>query len=303
MIPALLATIAFALSITCGHRSARLLGGAEANFWRLVLATVLLGLWAFVFGEGMHGSAFFLFVISGVIGIGIGDSALFQAFPRLGSRLTALVLQCLSVIFAGVIEWGWLGTRLSVAEMICDGLILAGVGVALTPLEHLRRERSELLLGLSYCTLAAFGNGFGMVISRKAFASQGGQAIDGGTAAFQRLTGGLLFTALVLLVVRRKHMTAWVVGGKSHESPSLERWRKAAIWVAANGFFGMTLGVSCLLWALKSTPTATVQTIVALTPLAVIPLARVMENERVPPRSLAGALVAVAGTIALLFVR
>jgi drug/metabolite transporter (DMT)-like permease len=112
---ALLCTLLFSVSITCGHRSAKLIGGTEANFWRLTLAGLLLGIWAYAFGVGTGGDAFFLFFLSGAVGIGIGDVALFQTLPRLGSRLTSLLIGCLSAPFAALLEWLWLKTSLSTA--------------------------------------------------------------------------------------------------------------------------------------------------------------------------------------------
>ena len=50
MIAAFLATLLFAVSAICGHRSARQIGGVEANFWRITLATIFLALWANIFG-------------------------------------------------------------------------------------------------------------------------------------------------------------------------------------------------------------------------------------------------------------
>ena len=100
MFAALLCTLLFSVSITCGHRSAKLIGGTEANFWRLSLAALLLGVWAYAFGIGANGAAFPLFFLSGAIGIGIGDVAFFQSLPRLGSRLTALLIGCLSAPLA-----------------------------------------------------------------------------------------------------------------------------------------------------------------------------------------------------------
>ena len=35
MFAAFLTTILFSISVVCGHRSAKLIGGTEANFWRL----------------------------------------------------------------------------------------------------------------------------------------------------------------------------------------------------------------------------------------------------------------------------
>ena len=79
MIAALAASILFAASITCGHRAAKLIGGASANFWRLVIATILLGIWSFGFGIGLGGAGFTFFFVSGLLGFGVGDVALYQA--------------------------------------------------------------------------------------------------------------------------------------------------------------------------------------------------------------------------------
>src|SRR5262249_46810521 len=53
MLPAFLTTILFAISAVSANRSTRLLGGVAANFWRISLATLLLGLWAHTLGSGV----------------------------------------------------------------------------------------------------------------------------------------------------------------------------------------------------------------------------------------------------------
>jgi len=73
--------------------------GTEANFWRLAVATALLAIWAHTYGQGLRGDSFALFLISGVIGVG-ADVFLFQALPRLGSRLSLLIIQCFSALSA-----------------------------------------------------------------------------------------------------------------------------------------------------------------------------------------------------------
>src|SRR4029077_8969343 len=125
--PAFLTTILFSISVVCGHRSAKLIGGTEANFWRLTTATFLLGIWAYGHGIGLAGDAFPIFFLSGIMGIGVGDVALFQALPRLGSRLSLLLIQCLTAPFGALIEWGWLGTTLSTWQIVCGLAILVGV--------------------------------------------------------------------------------------------------------------------------------------------------------------------------------
>jgi drug/metabolite transporter (DMT)-like permease len=305
MLPAFFATFCFALSAVCGHRAAKMIGGVETNFWRLVLATLCLAAWAFTFGGGLRGEAFPAFALSGLVGIGLGDVALYAALPRLGSRLTSLLLQCLTTPFAAAIEWLWLGTRLTWAEFLCDVIILVGVSLALTPATHRDLWRGRMGQGLAFVTFAALGNATGMVLSRKAYgvAVQAGEVIDGGTAAFQRLIGGLFLAGLFLLIARHKEVRAHVHEPRLSSSALREKWRFAWPWVLANGTFGMTLGVTCLQWALKTTPAAIVSPIIAITPLLVIPLAWRFEGERPAARSLIGGLIAVAGAVALAVVR
>ena len=69
MFPAFLTTILFSISVVCGHRSAKLIGGTEANFWRLTCATMFLSVWAFGFGIGLGGDAFLVFLVSGIVGL------------------------------------------------------------------------------------------------------------------------------------------------------------------------------------------------------------------------------------------
>src|SRR5688572_29913152 len=105
MFPAFLSTILFSISAVSANRTAKILGGTEANFWRLVVALIFLAAYAHLLGAGLSGGAFHIFFLSGVIGFGVGDIALFQALPRLGSRLTILIVHCLASPFAATTEW------------------------------------------------------------------------------------------------------------------------------------------------------------------------------------------------------
>jgi drug/metabolite transporter (DMT)-like permease len=301
VLAAILTTFLFATSVVCATQSAKLLGGTEANFWRLALATGFLAIWAYSFGQGASGDSFPVFLTSGVIGVG-ADVFLFQALPRIGSRLSLLIIQCFSAIFAAALEWLWLGTRLTPSQAAACAVILVGVAVALAPGEHLKVPRARLTAGIAFGMLAAFGNGFGAVLSRKAYAvaALARQDIDGATAAYQRLIGGLFVAAVCLLVVKRREVLAQMTNAPPPRVPGMEKWRRAWPWVLANGFAGQTLGVTCYQWALKTTPTGLVLAIVATAPLVVIPFARVFEYEPIAPRSVIGGVVAVGGAILLI---
>ena len=296
----------FTISVTSGHRTAKLIGGVEANFWRLALATVFLGFGPTPAAADWLAMRFTFSFISGVVGIGVGDAGLFQALPRLGSRLTLLILQCLTAPLAAMIEWLWLGTTLGLPQIGCMILILAGVGLALLPGDHLTIPHRTLTVGVLFALMGAVGNGAGAVLSRGAYsvAHASGQTIDGGTAAFQRILGGLFVAAILLLVAKRQFIRLPENAGGAFETTSArDKWRRIWPWVVINSLAGQTLGVSCMQWALETTPTGIVMSIVALTPLTVIPFARVFENEKITARSLVGAAIAVSGVVGLTWMK
>ena len=302
MVAAILTTILFAVSAVCAHQSARRIGGTEANFWRLTVACIVLGAWAFGWGAGLSGDALQAFVLSGVVGIGLGDVAYFQALPRMGSRLTVLFVQCLMAPSGALIEWLWLGTPLTSRQILFGLVTVAGVAIAVAPEDHRRLPREKLLVGASFAALAALGTAGGAVISRKAYeiVHATHEHLDPVSAGFQRVTGGILLAGIWLLIVKRPGFRPQAsVPGEPAESPSRNKWRHVWLWVIANGLAGQTIGVSCMQKALETTPTGVVLAIIATTPVAVIPMAYVVEGERPSWRALIGACVAVAGVIGL----
>jgi drug/metabolite transporter (DMT)-like permease len=278
-------------------------GGTEANFWRLVAATVLLGLWAHLFGQGLGGVSFPLFLLSGIVGVG-ADVFLFQSYPLLGARLTILIIQCGAALIGAVVEWLWKDARLTVWQMAGGATILAGVALALAPGKHLTMTRRQLQAGIVLSVFGAFGNGFGAVLSRQAYAvaEQAHENISAPTAAYQRLVGGLLVTAVCLLAVAWHRSRA---AGASRPRAGLsraERWRLAWPWVLANAVAGQMIGVSCYQWALKTTKTGLVLAVVSTVPLVIMPFSSLIEGEKMTRRSICGGVLAVLGAIILVTV-
>ena len=131
MFASALTTVFFSFSVIFAARSSKVLGSGSANLIRITIATLLLGIWSHGFGAGIQGPGFPWFFLSGVIGFGLGDMALFGALPRVGPRLAILLTQCLAAPIAALVEWCWLGTELHSRELGCAAVILAGTGLAL----------------------------------------------------------------------------------------------------------------------------------------------------------------------------
>jgi drug/metabolite transporter (DMT)-like permease len=299
MFAAFLAAFFFALNATCASHSVRAMGSLRANLGRLVVAALLLGLFAHTVGQGFASASLGWFLLSGVIGMGLGDLGVYAALPLLGSRLTVLMTQCLAAPIAALGEWLWLGTRLTSVQIFWGSIILVGVAVAIMPSKSSPPRVRVRPIGFVFGLVAAAGQGFGALVSRKGVtvASAAGEHVANATfglnAAYHRILAGLVFTALWFLVMRllRREPDAPILG-------PAER-RASRLWVLANGLAGPVAGVGCYQWALATTPGGLVLPIAATAPLLSIPIAFWLEGDRPTRRSIIGAVIAVAGCVAL----
>ncbi len=299
MVASFLAAFFFALNATCASHSVRAIGTLRANLGRLIVAAVVLALFAHTVGHGFASASLGWFLLSGVIGMGLGDLGVYGALPFLGSRLTVLMTQCLAAPIAALGEWLWLGTRLTGLQIFWGGVILAGVAVAIMPSRsnppHVRVRPVGFLLGF----LAAAGQGFGALVSRKGVtvAAAAGEHVANVTfglnAAYHRIIAGLAFTALWFLVLRWFRRTPAVPAASPAER------RTGRLWLLANGLAGPVAAVGCYQWALATTPGGLVLPIAATAPLLSIPIAYWLEGDRPKRRAIVGAFIAVAGCIAL----
>ncbi len=196
MVGAFLTTILWSFSAIFARRSTNVFGPSFANFSRLFLACILLGAYTHLFAPALEWHSFQVLFWSGFIGLGLGDLALFVALPRLGSRLSLLMVQCLAAPIAALIEWAWLGTALSGLQILSGVVVLIGIAIAFRPSGEVKPDA----LGISMGLLAAIGQGAGAIISRRAYDYMeiAGISVDGGAAAYQRMLGGFLISGIYI---------------------------------------------------------------------------------------------------------
>jgi len=294
MIPAVLAATLFAVSAVVSQRSSRIYGAVPANFYRMAIACTVLGLitWAVDASRGapsFHGETFRQFLLSGLVGYGIGDIALFLAYARLGSRLTILINWCSAALFAAAGDWFLRDHALTLPQGAAVCCILAGLVTALWPSEKTRHPAA----GVFFAIIAGVGMGMGTVLS--------GQAIDTARAlqvevhaisqTFQRSLAGVAAAALAFLLV--KYLP------QRRAADAERKWRHKPFWLLSTALCGPVLGVACYQWALTVTGSSTIVVAIASTStLLVIPLARLTEKDKPRARQLAGSLMAAAGVIA-----
>lgn len=298
MFPALFTAFFFSFSGVCASRSTRLIGSIKANFYRLVFGFLCLALYAYLLGQGHRGPGLSWFMLSGAIGVGLGDTATFLAIKRIGPRLSVMLVQCLTAPIGAAVEWIWLGTKLTPFQLLGSTVILFGSGLALWPEKKIEIPPELLRAGIVFGTLGALGQALGAVITRKA--NEVNQVvqleINGMTAAYQRILGALIVGVMIYYAIElflRRRQRRLVIPPATY--------KKAAPWIMLNASAGLVFGVSCYQWALQHTATGIVLAIVATTPLIVMPMAYFLDNDRPTRRAMLGGLVAVAGVLIIQF--
>jgi drug/metabolite transporter (DMT)-like permease len=254
------------------------------NLLKNMLATLMLAACLFLGGGGISGiesGTVCLFLVSGAVGVGLGDSAYFGALQALGARRALLMLvlappvtAALSLVFLGeaLTPGAWLGVLATTAGV---GWVISERAPAAGP------AGKAGLRGIAWGLAAVLGQSVGSVLSHAAFLQSDTGAI---TSAFWRLTGGSMAVLLALPFERAPHR-----GG----GPRRPVWGLVPL-IVATVFMGTFLGMYLQQLSLKLTAAGVSQTLLSTSPLFVLPMAA-WSGETVSLRAVLGALLAVAG--------
>lgn len=228
-------------------------------------------------------------LLSGVVGIGLGDTAYFGAINTLGAR-RSLLLETLAPPVTAVLAWAFLAEKLSVISILGIGLTLMGIAWVISE----RVPGSEQVkwgAGLKVALLAVFCQAAGAVLSRAALADT---AVDPLWSTLLRLLAGLAFMGV--LAVLQPHRL-----GEYRQHLSLSALKRPSLLggVALAAFFGTYLGIWLQQIALKYTAAGIAQALLATSPLFVLPMAAVL-GDRISLRATLGAAIALGGVWILL---
>jgi drug/metabolite transporter (DMT)-like permease len=230
---------------------------------------------------------FCLLLLSGIVGIGLGDTAFLAAINSMGAR-RVLLMETLAPPITAVLALIFLQERLNISAWC--GVLLTILGIAWVISERTVEMNGGLApewRGIAFALLAAVANASGAVLSRAALA---GTNINPLWAALIRL-GAAIFLLL-----------PWVIWQQqSRTSPVFAYWKSRKVIVATcfAAFCGTYLGIWLQQVAIKFTAVGIASTLLQTSPVFILPLSMWM-GEKVSLRAIAGVLVAIAG-IALLF--
>lgn len=289
---ALGAATCWAFSALSFETAGKRIGALTLNLVRLVIAFGFLSLGAWI-ARGVplpvdaSPHAWLWLTVSGLVGFVFGDLCLFRAFLLIGSRLSMLLMS-LAPVLTAVIGWLVLGETLTEQDLLGMTLTVTGIGWAVLerrkPAEGSSLPHRPLLAGIALGFGGALGQAGGLVLSKLGMGSYHAFA-----ATQIRVIAGMA-GYVILYFALRWWPRVW---------PAL-RNRHALGFASIGAFFGPFLGVSLSLIAVRHTVAGVAASIMALTPVLIIPLTVLLRRERVGVGGVLGALVAVAG-VAILF--
>lgn len=238
-------------------------------------------------------SALGLLMLSGVLGIGFGDTAYFEAINCLGPRRT-LVLESLAPPLAALLALIFLQEQLSPHAWFGIGLTVLGVAwVVLERTSLLPNFQPRPLRGIGCGVLAAIAQATGAVLSRAALA---GTPISPLWSTFVRLAAGIVVLLVWLLVQQYRLQQQPLQAVKP-----LKSWRLLGT-ITLTAFASTYLGIWLQQLSLKYAPTGVAQALTATSPLFVIPIAAIVLRERTGFQAILGGFIALSG-VWLLFSR
>jgi drug/metabolite transporter (DMT)-like permease len=285
----LAAALLWAISVSLFKGPIVKYGAPIINLAKCLVATLLQGLtvWALGLDDSLWTaptSGVVLIAASGVVGLVLGDTALFAAVVRIGVHRT-LLLQTLSPLFAAVIAYIWLDERPTMSQALGGLLILAGIALVVAPRgganSSIRGGVSRL--GLLLGTIAAFGQGSGIVLAKVGMGD-----VHVLTASFLRLGAAAAGLALIgLLAGRSKRLWRLAL-----DAPMLGRTLPAIVLGTYLALFLMMAGISLA-------PAAIAAVLLSTPPVFSLFIEAFVDKQPIALNGLAGTLLAVAGVAVL----
>ena len=266
-------------------------GALSLNLIRLMIGLIFLAIYNAIFNDGFMPSAtgyqWFWLALSGVVGFVLGDLFLFQAFILIGARISMLIMALVPPI-AALIGWITLGERLSGMEFLGMGITLLGIVLVMSTKLDLKKgafgktlKMGPLVLGSFLALGGAVGQAAGLVLSKK-----GMQDMNAFEATQIRIMAGVIgFTIVITLFKRWKHLFGAL------------KDLKAMKFMTLGSFTGPFLGVSFSLLAVQHTDTGVAATLMALTPVMIIPPAILLNKERIKIIEIIGAIISIGGVV------
>ena len=284
---AALAALCWAVGSIFSANASSHMGAFAFTRWRLFFALTILWALAAFTGQwrSLDGPAVGLLAISGLIGIFIGDTALFACMNRLGPRRSGVIFAT-HALFSAVLAWLFLGETLLGWTLLGSGLLVSGVMVAISWGRRLDERhawedtRGALRSGVLLGVLAALCQSLATLMIKPLMTT----GIDPVAASAVRTSAS--FVAHLLLLWSGFRLA------KVQQALTFQTLRNT--WASAA--VAMALGMTLILAALRNGQANLVGILSSLTPVLLLPLLWLIYKRRPAMGAWTGAGMAVLGT-------
>ena len=290
-IAAIITAFTFAVNSGLFTLAGREVGSIVVNRLRLAVACVLLLIahWIFMgnpWPAEVELDRWIWLGGSGIVGLVLGDAFLFQAFVWVGPRISMLMMSLVPII-AAIAAWIFLGEALSIIQLVGIGITLLGVIWVVVEKDHQGGPQKEnYFRGVLFSLAGALGQALGLVLAKK-----------GLYGPFSPISGNFIRMFIAMIVI----WTITIFQKKARSTIQQVIESQGAFWMIAGGAFsGPFLGVSLSLFALQNSTIGVASTLMALSPIFLIPVDYFYFKERFGWGAIVGTFVALAG-VGILF--
>ena len=284
---ALFAALCWAVSSLISADITRILGAIGFNRLRLIFVSIMLLSFATFqkTWDTIHIEYLNLIIVSGVIGVFLGDTLLFMALKRIGPRRNNILFS-LAAPFTVILNIIVLQKRMSLIEIIGCILVFIGVVIAITygnsknNIHRWELIEGSIKIGILFGIFAALCQSIGLIIM-KPILDQGADPIA--SAAIRCSISALLLSITYISnsnIINNKFNFTLLIIFKT----------------IISGFLGMALGMSLLLIALQKADAGIVATLSSTSPILILFLLWIFTKKIPSIGAWLGTIVAIIGT-------
>lgn len=290
-IAAIATAVCWAITSTAFEDAGKRIGSVNLNLLRLLIGFVFLSIYTWI-SRGMilpldaSKEAWGWLMLSGLVGIVIGDLLLFEAFVKIGARVSMLIYSSVPPI-TGIIAYIFLGDVMNLPQIIGMCITLIGIGLVIFDRSGQGKDISEKskvrlkhpVLGVLLAFGGAVGQAAGYIIGKYGMAD-----FDAFASTQIRLIAGIL--AFVILFTIKGYWVSFF---------SVFKKMSALKSSVVGAFFGPFIGISLSLYAVQNMNPGVASTIIAITPVLLIPHAIFVKKEKIQLIEIVGSFVAISG--------
>lgn len=288
---ALAAAFLWAIGSILSVIPAKHLGSFSYSRWRMGCTSVMLIVMALITGgwQSVGLNQIPIMALSGLIGIFIGDTALFACFNRMGPRQAGLLFSC-HAVFSAILGYFLFSETMSSTELFGSALVFSGVITAIffrrkSATHHLETLHGSIWVGITLGVVSAICQALGGIIAKPVMQTD----IDPVSASAIRMITAFLAHNLLLLT------------GAKVSRPVMKITWKVFFITAVNGFLAMALGMTLILYALRTGNVGMVALLSSTTPIMLLPIMWIYTKQRPNRYAWLGAILAVCGTGILVY--